>query len=778
MRQTGVGIALVSLSTLALQLTLTRLFSATMHYHFAFLAISLALFGSAASGVALYWLGSRVQGIPTSRLLARASILFAATTVLALLVILASPISPVDPPARTFWRLAFIYSAAAVPFFCAGAAITIAVTRYASEIARLYLFDLAGAAAGCLCLIPALDVLGAVNTVLAVAATAALAAIVFDTPTEPARAPSRSLRIAAALIMLLLPANAVGRWVDVRVAKGVVERQGVIFSKWNSFSRVTVWGDLEAEHVTVMIDADAATLLDRDASETAKHVELVDGVEALVHALRPKRKVLILGAGAGRDVIRARLFGATDITAVELNPIIARDIARGEPFRTYSGALFDQPGVHLVVDEGRSFVRSSKERFDVIQATMVDTWAATAAGAFALAENNLYTVESFQDYLDHLRDDGLLSMTRWYFQPPDQLLRLVALAQAALIERGQSAADRILLVRGDDEEEGRAPATFLMKKSAFTPSEIEAAHHWAELRHYEVLYSPARRPANEFTRLLEGTDPAALSRELKRNIRPPRDDSPFFFQAASLLDLREARGGAEEWSKTNLGTFVLAVLIAIAFVATLMFVLVPLALSGPRLGPLPFGRALRHVLYFACLGLGFILIEVVLVQKCVLLLGHPTYALAVVLFSLLLFSGIGSRLTGLISSDQLPRRLVAVLLTLVALVVVASLALSPAFAALAPMARPWRIAACVALLAPLGLLMGMPMPLGIRRLAADLPVILPWAWGVNGAASVFGSAAALVLAMTVGFNAALLIGGLFYLLAFVLTWTSKSVIIA
>jgi predicted membrane-bound spermidine synthase len=766
-RRAFAGVALVSLCVLVLQLTLTRLFSATMYYHFAFLAISLALFGAAASGVFLYLAQDRLARVPTGRALSVASALFAATTVAALLVVLANPISPVDPSDTTLWRLARIYAATALAFFCAGGVVSLAVARYAADVSRLYLFDLAGAAAGCLLLVPLLDALGAVNTVLGVGVLAALAALVFAWPGGGAAGRLAAGGLALGLA-LLLGENLRTSRLDVRKAKGLDEAGNVIFSRWNSFSRVTVWGSLANDTVLIMIDADAATEVTRRGSDVARHAYLGQRIEALAWHLRPGARALILGPGGGNDVIAALLAGAREVTAVEVNPIIARDLMSAEPLRGYSGRLFEQPGVRLVVDEARSFVRGSPERYDLIQGTMVDTWAATAAGAFALTENHLYTVEAFKDYLAHLTPEGVLSLTRWHLEPPDQLLRLVSVARATLDELGLPAAGRIIVVRGPYEQGNpRAPATFLLKRSPFTADEVARVETVAARNGFVVLYSPRFRPATAFTALVEAPDPRPLWKEMSRDLTPTRDNSPFFFHTARLRDLRAVLAGGDEWRKNNLGTFVLAGLLALTVLATVAFIAVPLALA--RAGVLRRARApLSWLAYFACLGAGFIVVEVALVQKCILFLGHPTYSLAVVLFALLLFSGIGSRLSGRFGDEGLRARLVAVLAAVTALVAAASVFLSPLFDALVHLDRSRRIAVTVAALAPLGLAMGMPLPGAVRLLAREAPAMIPWAWGLNGAASVMGSVAALTIALAAGFDQALLVAASLYAIALVL----------
>jgi predicted membrane-bound spermidine synthase len=749
------GVAVMSLATLVLELTLTRLFSATMFYHFAFLAISLALFGSGASGVFLYVAQPRLDEERTRHLLAAASALFGASTVLALAVILAHPLSPAAPGLSTLASLAWIYGAAALPFFFSGCVITLAITAWAREMSRLYLYDLAGAAAGCLLLVPALATLGAIDTVLAAAALAVLGGLLLS----GRRWLVPLLLLAAALV----PWNRAIGTLALRESKGLTE-QGLLFSRWNSFSRVTVVQPEDPDRQLIFIDSDAATVIYRDGSDPARHPGLRDRVEGLAHHLGGRERVLIIGPGGGVDVIIARQNGARDVTAVELNPLVARDVMSSEPFLSFSGRLYQQPGVRLVVDDGRSFLRQPGEPFDLIVATMVDTWAATAAGAFALSENNLYTVEAFSDYLDRLAPGGILSMTRWHQSPPDQLLRLVSLGREALAARGAAEPGRhFVIVRGPHEGMPLTTATVLLKKSPFASEEVEKAEQFAGRLGLELLYTPRTRPPNDLTRLITAADPAALWRAYPSNIEPPRDNSPFFFQSVRLEKLLSRRWSFGEWRRTNLGTVVLFALVAITAVVVLAFILGPLLLVRRRLRATPRQGRLAWLLYFATLGAGFIVVEIVLLQKCVLFLGHPAYALTVVLFAVLLFSGIGSRLSGRIPEAGLASALPRLLLLVVGLIVASVAVLSPVFYALVHLGAAWRVLVTIVALAPLGLALGTPMPTGIRLLADRAPKLVPWAWGVNGAASVLGSVGAIALAMVFGFDQALLVAAGLYL---------------
>jgi predicted membrane-bound spermidine synthase len=745
----------VSLATLVLELTLTRLFSATMFYHFAFLAISLALFGSGASGVFLYVLRPRLEAGGNSRLLALCCALFAATTVLALAVILRHPLNPAAPGLGTLASLAWIYGAAALPFFFSGCVITLAITAWARDMSRLYLYDLAGASAGCLLLVPLLGLLGAIDTVLAVAVIALAGGVLLSG--------QRLLLALLAVAVALVPLNRATGVLALRESKGLTE-QGLLFSRWNSFSRVTVVQPEDRDRQLIFIDSDAATVIYRDASDNEKHAGLRDRIEGLAYHVGGRRKVLVIGPGGGVDVIIARVNGADDVTAVELNPLVARDVMSSEPFLSFSGRLYQQPGVRLVVDDGRSFLRRSRESYDLIVATMVDTWAATAAGAFALSENNLYTVEAFSDYFERLAPDGILSMTRWHQSPPDQLLRLLTLGREVLARRGAAEPARhFLVVRGPDEGMPLTMATVLLKKSPFTPEEVERAEAYARRLGLELLYTPRTRPGNDLTRLIVAKDPRELSRSFPSNIEPPFDNSPFFFQSVRLDKLLSKRWSFGEWRRTNLGTVVLFGLVGITALVVAVFILGPLLLVRRRLEAAPRSGRLAFLMYFATLGVGFIVVEVVLLQKSVLFLGHPAYALTVVLFSLLFWSGLGSRLTGRIPDASLARALPKLMLLVVGLIGVAVLALSPLFYALVHLDAAWRVVIAVLALAPLGLALGLPMPSGIRLLAQRAPELIPWAWGVNGAASVLGSVAAIALAMVWGFDQALLVAALLYL---------------
>jgi hypothetical protein len=751
------GVSLITMSVLMLELGLTRIFSAIMYYHFAFMAISLGLFGSGASGVFIYVIQRRLTPARTDQWLSLASQFFAFTTVIALYVILTHPLVEAT---NLYATLMLIYTATAFPFFFAGCVVTLAITRFAGDINRLYLFDLAGAAIGCLLLIPVLNLVGAINTVFLVSASAAVASVVFTSSTARRNYSIFSWCLAAGFVALLAY-NAATHRIDIRISKGGAESD-LLFAKWNSFSRITVRGN--ADEMIIQIDSDAATGIVKDASNVAAQQGALKNITSLAYRLKRNADVLIIGPGGGYDVMTALAAGMKSITAVEVNPIIARDVMSSERFSTFSGGIYEQPGVRLVVDEGRSFIRSSKDRFDIIQATLVDTWAATGAGAFALTENNLYTVQAFNDYVTHLTNDGMLTMTRWYFEPPDQTLRLLSIARAMMSDLGITNPDRHVMLITESFAK-QAPATFVFKKSEFTDDEIRVAESLATANKFPVLYTPLTRPSNVFTRMMEAPNPADVWNSFRTDVSPTYDNNPFFFNTVRFSNILKAGEGSPESVKNNFGTLVLFSLFTVTFVLVAAFIVGPLVIVRRR-DLMTGGRAkISYLMYFACLGAGFIIVEVAMTQKFILFLGHPVYALTVVLFSLLTFSAMGSYVSGRVFQKSPVGSLAKLLAVLAVTIVVYILVIPPIFYGLVHLPLFLRIMISVILMAPLGALMGMPMPFAIRLVAPIAPELIPWAWGVNGAASVMGSVAALVIAISSGFYQALLIGTVLYLLA-------------
>jgi spermidine synthase len=769
------GIAAVSATLLMTELALTRIFSVTMYYHFAFLAISIALFGLSASGVLVYVLRRRLTPFETRPLLTAGTVLHGALTLIALAGLVRIRVGLNYSP-ENLVRMLAIYSLAALPFFTGGAVISLAFARLPDRINVLYAADLLGAAAGCLVLIPLLNWLGAPGVVFTASVSSMMAALCFAPPELRGRV------IAAAVVVLAIPAGAqlTGRApFDVADTKGH-EGDTVLFSKWNSFSRVAVYdrphGDWSlsprftgqrGESLFMDIDSAASTPILKSSGNPDDAAYLRYELTALAYRLVEGNNgfsTLVIGPGGGRDLLSALVFGATRVDGVEINPIIVRDVMRGR-FREYSGNLYADPRVSIHVDDGRSFVRRSPAKYDVIQASLVDTWAATAAGAYTLTENSLYTAEAFGEYLDHLTDGGALTITRWVFDG----LRLVSLAQEACARRGLDAARHLAVVQHD------RVATLILKKTPFTNDDVTRLQTAAEELGFTVLYAPGHGPVLQATAhrdpiemvrtgtsvadyrtLILAADREQFIGDYPLDIRATTDDRPFYFHTTRLADQFSTAFGRHMLFGNGLSA--LLTLFGISAVLVVLFVVGPLVFGGERPGA---GWA-PWLLYFGALGAGFMLLEVALLQRFVLLLGHPVYSLTVTLFSLLLGTGAGS----LISRQVVPDRVRATTIRALVGVLAAGIAVPLVLPSLIDVAIPWplalRIAVAVALLFPIGVLLGMPLPGGVRLLAASRPEIVPWGWGMNGAFSVVGATLAIFLAMNWGFSITMLASAAVY----------------
>ena len=803
-----VAVACSSAALLVTELAFTRIFSVVMYYHFAFLAISIALFGLSASGVFAYLWRARLDRTPTGELLAVQSLVHAMCTIISVFVLVRLRVGLNYSPTNLALMLT-IYALAAVPFFTGGLVVTLAIARFSSRINAVYAADLLGAAAGCLALIPLLNLLGAPGVVLTAAALAAVAAVLFA---PPARRP-RFAAAGAAIMMVPLAGQLSGLAAfDIVDTKG---HQGdtILFSKWNSFSRIGVYerahGDWSlsptytgplpetrfmdidsaastpilsvtpdlsnAQHLRYELTALAYHLKEQGAAVGDRESEIGPGAGIQPHGTGIGERgsgfsALVIGPGGGRDLVSALVFGASRVDAVEINPIIANEVMR-DRFKDFSGGIYMHPRVRVFVDDGRSFVRRSEARYDIIQASLVDTWAATAAGAYTLTENTLYTVEAFDDYLDHLTDDGVLTITRWVFDG----LRLVSLAQAACEARGWDAASRLAIIQHD------RVATFLLKKTPFTAAEVNRLRDVAAELRFNVLYAPSFPPDSkgalsaagadstadewidgtatlDYARLILAPDREQFYAAYPQDIRPTTDDRPFFFHTTKLADQFDVAFGRSMLFGNGLSA--LLTLMGISGALVVLFVLGPLAVTAGNRPP----GWLAWLGYFGALGAGFMLIEVAVLQRFVLLLGHPVFALTVTLFSLLLGTGMGAALSRRLAGPRLKRSTALTIAGIAIIGVVCVAGVTPLVNWAIPFARPVRIAIAVTVLVPIGMVLGVPMPAGIQLLRARAPQMLTWAWGMNGALSVVGATLAIFIAMNWGFHVTLLVASATYLM--------------
>lgn len=787
--RTYAGVFLVTLATLMFEVLLTRIFSVTMWYHFAFVAISVAMFGMSVGAIIVYLFQGYFLPERTKEQMARFAMSFALAVVGSFLAHASVPFIA-ETSLAGIASLVFTYVVISIPFVLSGICVCLALTRFPEYIGKVYAADLTGGALGCILLLYALDFTDAPSVVLLIALLASLAGLCFGYET-----PLRSLRqatwIYSALFLALACAQtALARnghpLIHLMWSKGEHEVSPLL-EKWNSFSRVRVYGDSQAlsapfgwglspaspsepgvRQLSLDIDSDALTVLTHFDGDYKPLEYLKYDVTNLAHYLRPDGRVLVVGAGGGRDVLSALIFGQKSIVAVELNPNILK--ATNGKYGDFTGHLDRLPQVRFFNDEARSFVARSKEEFDIIQISMVDTWAATAAGAFVLSENSLYTTEAWKSFFQHLSPDGLLTVSRWSFgEQSGEVYRLVGLAAATLREQGiQDVPSHVLVIRrnGPRHLEGAlvGVATLLLSRTPFSSESVNRIEDVSRRMGFDVLLSPKFALDSTFVDIAAGKQPQSSPGEIQLNLNPPTDDRPFFFLTLRPLDLWKAKAWHTPGLTFNLrAMFVLAILVTTVIALAVLCILVPLFLTASKIdlrGSFPL------LVFFSAIGLGFMLVEISQMQRLMIFLGHPSYALSVVLFVLLISSGLGSLFIQLVDRTTVTRDVPALPLFVLVLVLLSfGFATPPSLRAFASATTPLRILVANTILFPIGFFMGMAFPLGMKAAAVRSSALAPWLWGINGATSVCASVLAMVIAVSAGISVSFWTGFFSYCIA-------------
>jgi len=790
-----IGVFLLSFAALMLEIVQTRILSVVVWYHLAFFVISLAMFGLTAGAVWVYLKGERFTEKTLSYDLGYFSGLFAFATAICLGIQMT--LAPVITRLfTTLWIWTELALCLSVPFFFAGVAISLALTRSSYSIARVYGVDLFGAASGAVGALLLLNLTDGPSAVLWIAVSGAAAALAFSTSgiggLPEVKPPFHVWLWHRQWIFLLLVLVAfinpnLEQGLQPVAVKGKFEFPGThALRQWNSFSRIDVsptfrgspimWGPSPkmfernwiADQVDLFIDGDAGTTAYRFDGNFDAVGFLKYDVTNLAYFLPGRERGVVVGVGGGRDVLSAALFGLKEITAIELNPILV-DLQTSEKGLLPFTNIARIPGVRLIADEGRSWLARTRESFDVIQMSLVDTWAATGAGAFTLSENGLYTVDAWKIFFSRLTPKGVLTVSRWYDPAsPDETGRMVSLAVATLMEMGVREPRRHLFLAAQ-----KRIATLVLSKTPLSTTDNEALESAASSYEHEVLITPSREPTSSvLARIVGAPDLSSLrafTSSLPFDLTPPTDTRPFFFNQLPLSRplqafafARQALATGSAGGGVRRGNLVATVTLLILFIIALMLVVVVLII--------PLRAALKDVgarlvingtLYFSLIGIGFMMIEIGLLQRMSIFLGHPVYSLSVVLSTLILSTGIGSFL-----SEKLPlqstRRLVIWSVATGAYAVGLAVFMGSVFATLVDAELTTRIALCVWWIAPFGILLGFGFPTGMRLITAIDPKPTPWFWGINGAAGVLASIVAVVLSLALGISATLVVGALCY----------------
>jgi spermidine synthase len=794
------GVFLVCMSGLMLQIVETRLISVILWYHLAFFAISMAMLGMTVGSLIVYF---KADYFPRERLLDNLSWISAALS-LSVMLSMSGLITTIAPSgvANTLAMSVFVWARLIAvllpPYIFAGMAVSLALTRSRWPVGLVYGVDLAGAACGCLFVLALLEWADAISVLIAIAAFAACAAACFALARRQSGEAVTTLAVGwlgrgwrPALLTIAFAAMALANaavqptsetrgWRDgltLLMAKNELEFDQPAVMRWNTFSRVRarysavykpfLWGPsptmpaIEVPYRNLDIDASAGTPMYQFDGDLSKLDFLRYDLTNLAYTIRNQGRSAVIGVGGGRDLLSAYYFGFRDVTGVELNPILV-DLLKGE-YRSYN-RLVDLPGVQLFVDDGRSWFARTRQKFDLLEMSLVDTWAATGAGAYSLSENGLYTVQAWGHFLDALTPTGVMTVSRW-FNPQNVLEtgRLISLAAGALRARGVADPEQHIFLAASDHL-----ATLIVGKSALTQDEVAALRARVDQLKFKVMLAPAD-PASSpaLRRILLAQTPAelaAIKAESYVDVSVTTDDRPFFFNQLDLFDpsaIKLALNRGNGVLRGNLQAMAtLLTIVALSAVLVLFTIIVP---ALPALRRTSTGLARVGTPYFLLVGLGFMFVEIGLIQRLSTFLGHPVYGLAVGLFGIILSTGVGSLVSERVPLSSASR-------------IAAWSAVLGAYLVLLPLWFPYltalyegetllvRTLVSLVAIVPSGVLMGFGFPTGMALCNAVDTRPTPWFWAVNGAAGVLAAGVAVCTSIAFSINVSLWIGATCYAL--------------
>lgn len=805
---------MVSLSALLLELTLTRLFSIILWYDYAFMVISIAFFGLGIGSLLVHILKGKLNEVNLPSRVLQSTMGFAISLPIVLLVM--GQLIPSNPS-----FIYVFYLSSSIPFFFAGLSVAMIYLSMPKEITRLYFIDLIGAGAAALILDPIIQVLGAESVLLSISLLVlgpTLVAALFlvrnsegikkatDKENRVSVPIENKLKIfgimvfgsAAILLVINIDFNVFA--IEPGISKGLYyqlakpQEYQHLSTQWNSFSRIDVTNQTHHNYnnesalqntssentgrskalASIIIDADADTPVFRWNGSFSDISWVKQYMDYLPYELLKANSTLVIGSGGGEDILIALAGGSKNVTAVEINPLI---ISKAKEFGRLAGNLYDRKEVDVYIDDGRRFISSSNSKYDIITLKLVDSWAAQLAGGYALSENYLYTVEAFRQYLQHLdEDNGMLVMVRWNIELP-RLMPLIV--ESLRQETGKNAEeisrhvaiveDRPGLYFGANENRTIYPVLVMLKNKPFTSSEISIINERARENNAELFVLPgvyAQPPYDELLTVNSQFEPDKQQQGLGRNIEteklnsiielePPTDDSPFFFAREKVPE---------------------QMILLLVTVLSVSAVLALLLIYYSKINNIHLSSSISwlFILFAIFIGLGFMVIEITFIQKFLLLLGTPIMALTVILFSILVSSGVGAYLSGKLFGKNPHKGMIVSIPLLVTIIIIYYIFLQEIINHNIASEIHYRIGLTFALLSPAGVLMGFQFPsvvrlsslfaqkdsqhLGTDNRRGDVTLL----WGVNVIASVIGTVLTAILSMIIGFSGSLLVGAALY----------------
>lgn len=757
------GLFLIAFAGLSLEITLVRLLSVTTWYYLGFFAISTAMLGMTAGATKVFLDPQTYSGENLPNSLWKACIYLTLSIPATLILLCLIPLD-INTSVMSLVALLITTLACALPFYFSGTIASAVMTKYKLPMGKLYASDLIGASLGCLFVLGGLEIMDAPSLILLCSCLTALAAICFGWKQASIRFPRLGYGLFAFFLLAGLANSLSPAAIRPMVVKGKFEPATTyLLERWNSFSRVAVYQEKFAAPIYfgpatsapsapifqhyMNIDGDASTVVDKfDATQNIDYLRY--DLTNIAYYIAPKGNALVIGVGGGRDVQSAILFGQKHVLGVELNPIFV-DLLQND-FRQYAG-LADRPDVTLVAAEARGYLSQTPQKYSTIQMSFIDTWASTGAGAFSLSENSLYTVEAWSLYLSRLEENGFFTVSRWHTRGVGETGRVVSLAVAALQAQGVQEADKhiALMTTGNI-------STLILSKQPFTAQDVDTLLQLCREMGFQIILLPGQPPAEPLLgKIASAQTPEQLSKAIAGeplNYDPPTDENPYFFNMLRLTDIGAAADMPSEIIKGNLmATLTLLGLLATLMILAIATIVLPLAFKTEHgmATNTPVATLRSGLLYFSLIGAGFMLTEIALIQRLTVLLSHPIYALGILLFTLIASAGLGSLL-----SDRLPltRKPWIYVYPLVAAACIIALRFLLQFllTTIITAALPTKIIVSVVVIFPVGLLMGMFFPTGMRLAKQVALDETPWYWALNGIFGVLCSALAVFISIYLG----------------------------
>ncbi len=786
-----IGVFLISFAVLLFQVVQTRILSVIAWYYLAFFAISVAMLGMTAGAVWVYLKRAQLSPDKLSTLLADTSLLTAVSMPASVMVQFCL-ITTLVPAITSLFAWSLLMTAMALPYVFAGITLSLALTRSPFPVSLVYGVDLLGAALGCAAVIGVLNVLDGPSAILLAGLFAGIAAYTFAlgaTASEKAlfaqRGRWRRPLTVSLFMAILIPLNVASPYgfKPVMVKDAFEWGFHSRTERWNSYSRILayppviappyLWGPSPLRDSTIFVPQ-ASMNIDGAAGTAMHHFDGTKGsidflrydLVNLAYNLPGIEKSAVIGVGGGRDLLAAHLFGVKDITGVELNSIFI-DLHTKDPFYAPFSNLMAVPGLKLHVDDARSWFAATHESFDLIQMSMIDTWAATGAGAFTLSENGLYTLEGWRAFLSRLTGDGIFTVSRWYSAGNiNESGRMISLAMAALFDLGVKAPRQHIFVASADKI-----ATLVLSKSPLTPDKLILLKNQTEKLGFKVLVTPDAEPESAILQqIVTATDIASINQVTSKtflDLSVPTDNKPFFFNQLRFRDIphfikmRQSNQLGSGVLGGNLrASMALVLILVIAFMAVVCTIVLPLRATAKS--------ASRRLIaigtsYFSLIGAGFMLTEISLLQFFSVFLGHPIYAMGVCLFSLILSSGLGSLASGRFPLNT-PRRITLWGASVGGYLLLAQWGLTHLFERTTSQPLSVRILISLAIVIPVGFLLGFAFPTGMSLVKKLDSEPTPWFWGINGATGVLASVLGVMVSMAFGINVTMFLAGLCYLL--------------